>query len=364
MAGKLLKIKSPQTMEELLASTGYQIRGLKIGETVEGKVTNISSKSVFISIGAKTDGVVVGRAFELARDFIKTLKVGDKVSAQVLVLEDDSGQTILSLFKTASSSAWKNLLAAEKKDEEIEVLVTEATRGGLLIEAYGLNGFLPTSQIGRLWQGKTRDLLGKKIKVKIKEFNEKDRRLIVSEKAVSEKERIAEVEKAVKKVKIGDEYSGTVVGLTPFGAFIKVKVGEAEVEGLVHISEISWEKIEDPNVALKAGQEVRVKVIGVDKETARLAFSLKQLTPDPWQEQVSKYPIEAHLKGKVVKLTNFGAFIEIEPGFEGLLHISKIPPEEKIEVGKTVDCFVEAVDAEKRRLNLGLVLKKKPVGYK
>lgn len=356
--------KEPQTMEELLATTGYQVQGLKRSQTVSGRVTNISLKAVYIDIGAKTEGVVIERGFEAARDFIKTLKVGDQVSAQVVSPESESGQILLSLKKTASSQAWQNLQEAKEKNDEVEVKVLETTRAGLIVEIQGLTGFIPGSQLATSWQGQENQLLDRKIKVRIIEIDEANNKLIFSEKAVSEKEKIAQIGKAIQKVKVGGEYLGTVTGITPFGVFVQITARGTLLEGLVHISEVAWEKVEDLADFLKVGQEAKVKVIGVDKEAGRLALSLKQLLSDPWQERIKKYPVETKISGKVTKLTSFGAFLEIEPGLEGLLHISKIPPEQKINVGDQINCFVESIESEKRRLSLGLVLSKKPVGYK
>lgn len=354
-------------MEELLASTGYQVKGLKRGETISGVITSISTKAVLIDIGAKTEGMVVERGFEAARDYIQTLKVGDKVSAQVVAPESDYGYILLSLKRTASTLAWQKLAEAKLKDEPVTVLVTEISRAGLVVETCDLTGFIPSSQLASVWQGKEDSLMGKKMEAKVIEINEVTNKLILSEKAVSEKEKMAEIEKAIKKIKIGEEYDGVVSGLTSFGVFVQIedkKNPGLTLEGLVHISEVAWEKVDDPSLVLKSGQQVKVKVIGVDEKANKLALSLKQLQPDPWQEIIKKYPLEKKISGKISRLTAFGAFVEIEPGLEGLLHISKIPAEKKIDVGDKVDCFVEAIEADKRRLSLGLVLKAKPMGYK
>ncbi|MDP3955510.1 MAG: S1 RNA-binding domain-containing protein [bacterium] len=365
---KVSKVNSPknnpQTMEELLVSTGYQFKGFKRGQTVEGVVASIAAKTVLIDVGGKTEGIIAEREFETARDFIKNLKVGDKLSLQVINPESEAGQVLLSLRKTAFSTAWKQLAQILENGDEVEVLVSSVGRNGLMIQAYGLNGFIPNSQIGSHYLGKLNELVGKKIKVKPVEVDEMSEKLLFSERAVSEKEKIAEIEAALELVKIDEEYDGKISGVTPFGVFVQINLGKTPVEGLVHISEIAWEKIDDPNILLKVGDEVKVKVIGVDKEAGRLALSLKQLTTDPWVEQAKKYTPDTHIKGKVLKLTAFGAFVELEPNLTGLIHISKIPAEKKIDVGDTVSCFVEAVETDKRRISLGLVLTEKPVGYK
>lgn len=356
--------KNPQTMEDLLSSTAYKFQGLKKGQTVIGTITQLTPKSMLVDIGFKTEGMVAEREFEAVRDFFKTLKLGDKMSFQVVNPESESGQILLSLRKTASSQGWQKLQEAKEKKQELSVIVSQVSRNGLLVEAFGLTGFIPYSQIGSSLQSTLNDLTGKKITVRVVELDEAGEKLVFSEKAVSEKEKILETQKAIKKVKIGEEFQGAVSGITPFGIFVQISVDKTPVEGLVHISEISWEKVDDPNTFLKVGDEVTVKVIGSDEEAGRLGLSLKQTTADPWLNLVTKYPVETHISGKVAKLTSFGAFVEIEPNLTGLIHISKIPAEKKIHVGDEVTCFVEGIEPDKRRLSLGLALKEKPVGYK
>lgn len=354
----------PQTMEELLAQESYQIKGLKRGQQIEGIVTNISSKAVFVDIGAKTEGMVLGREFEAARDFIKNLKIGDKVLVFVVFPEDQSGQILLSLKKAAFSSAWKKFLEARQKDKEVQVQVKEVTGAGLLVDALGLSGFIPQSQIGKRSLEKIKELPGERLKVKVLEVDQAQNRLVFSEKAVSEKEKIAKVKKLLRKVEVGQIFEGRITALLPFGIFVQVKINGEEIEGLVHISEISWEKVDDLASQFSEGEYVKVLVIGKDEEAGKLSLSIKKTTLDPWQEKVKKYLPESKVQGKVSRLISSGAIVEIEEGVEGLLHISKIPPERKIDVGDKIECFVEKIEPEKRRLSLGLVLKEKPVGYK
>lgn len=358
----------PQTMEELLAYSGYQIRGLKRGQMISGIITQIISGAVLIDIGAKTEGIVADREFDAASDFIKTLKVGDQVAAQVYNPESGAGQILLSLKRTAFLSAWAKLGESFKQNEEVEARVLGVNRAGLLVEVYGLSGFIPGSQVASRWRGQEEKLIGQRVKAKIIDLNETANKLILSEKAVSEKEKLVQIEGALGKLEVGGEYPGVVAGITPFGVFVQISVGprdkEVPVEGLVHISEVAWEKIDDLNALLKVGQEVKVKVIEVDQKAGKLALSLKQLQPDPWGEKVKKYWPDSIVSGKISRLTDFGAFVEIEPGLEGFLHASKIPAEQKMSVGEAVDCLVESIEPEKRRLALGLVLKAKPVGYK
>jgi small subunit ribosomal protein S1 len=356
--------KEPQTMEELLASSKAPIKRLKRGEQFEGIVKNIASKTVYIDIGAKSYGVVAGREYDAAREFVKNLKIDDKIMVSIASPEDSMGQILLSLKKAAFSSAWKKYLDAQAQNTEVEVLVKEQTQAGLLIDCDGLSGFIPTSQIGKIHQGKTSELINKKIRVKVLEIDQVQNRLLFSEKAVSEKEKIARLKTLLGKIEVNTTFEGEVTSILPFGVFVKIMIDNEEIEGLVHISEVSWEKIADAQGMFDIGEKVKVVVIGKDEEAGRLSFSLKQTTDDPWQNKIKNYSQEKQVKGKVLKLIASGAVIGLEDGVEGFLHISKIPPTTKIDVGDTLDLVIEKIEAEKRRISLDLVLKAKPMGYK
>ncbi len=355
--------KEPTTMEELLVLEKDKIKGLKRGQIVDGVVTEISSKTIFIDIGAKMEGVVLGKEFEREKDFIRSLKPGDKVKAYVGSAENDKGQLLLSLRQAASSYAWESFEKLINNGEQLEVKGREVNKGGLIVDAsFGLQGFIPGSQIGSAWQGKLDTLVARKLLVKVIEVNREQNRLVFSEKAVSDAEKIAKTASAIKKLKLGDTFEAIVAQVAPFGIFVKVKADNEEIEGLVHISEVSWQKVEDLSKLYKAQDKVSVKVISLDG--GRVQFSIKQLLTDPWEELEKKYPVDSKLKGKVMRLTSFGALVEIEPGIEGLIHISKIPPEFTINEGDKVDIYIESVDKKSRRISLGLVLSQKPIGYK
>lgn len=365
-------------MEVLLASSGTSLKALKPGDKVKGKIIEITGRALFLDIGGKGEAVVAGEEFEAARDTIKTFKIGDTIEAIVVVPENNAGQTLLSLNKTTIDSRWGLMEKSAKTGEAVEVTGKEITKGGLLVEVGGLVGFVPGSQLGRQWLGRAEELLTKKFNVAVLEADKLSNRLVFSQRAVSDAEELTHKKETLGKVKIGEEYNGVITGVMPFGIFVKIKVGKGkagsktaeeqgsleELEGLVHISELSWTKITDPKAVFSDGQEVRVKVIGVEEESGRLALSLKQLQNDPWQNLVKKYPVEGKVKGKVTRLASFGAFVQLEDGIEGLLHISKIPADLPIKPGDEVDCFVESIDPEKRRLGLGLVLKAKAGIYK
>lgn len=377
----------PQTMDELLAQTGYQLRGLKRGNPVEGIITEKTKKAIYIDIGGKTEGMVIDREMKAAKDYIEGLKIGDKVTAIVTQLENEKGQTLLSLKRAAANAIWSELEEKLKAGETLKVRGVEVNRGGLIVDVKGAQGFIPASQFGSQLASEINQLINRQVEVKLIEVDREKNRIIFSEKEVSEAELLAAQEKALKKIKPNDVFEGKVVGVMPFGLFVKVATAktprksrrdvgirgkqkkakgaeEISLEGLVHISEISWEKVEDPSKFYKEGDKIKVKVLAIDKKSGRLNLSIKQLQPDPWEKIEKKYPVEAKVKGEVTRLAPFGAFVQLEPGIEGLIHISKVPAGQSIKPGGKVDCYIESVDKEGRRLSLGLMLKEKPVGYK
>ncbi len=358
-------------MEELLQKTDVKLRSLRKTEFIKGRITEIKKKMLFIDIGAKTEGMVVGKDFDEVKDYVVQLKPADEVLCYVKQPENENGQIILSLRKAANDWKWQFFEEKLSTAEPFEVRAQEINKGGVIVQAQGLQGFVPASQFAKNYQNKLEDFLNQMIKVKAIEVDRTNNRLIFSEKAVSEAKLIAKKKKLLAKIKTGVALDGKIVGITPFGLFVEAAVPVRPVggpvgglEGLVHISEISWEKVEKPENHFKIKDQVKVKVIGVDKKTGRLNLSIKQLTDDPWQKIEKKYQAGKKLKGKVANLVPFGAFINFEPGVEGLLHISKIPVDVEVNVGKELEVEVESLDPENRRMSLSLILKKKPVGYK
>lgn len=358
----------PTTMAELLAATKHKINTYKRGDVVKGRVAAIVGRTMFVDVGGKTEGILGDREFDMAKEYLESLKVGDEVSGVVISQENDSGQIILSLKRAADDSRWKSFEEAHENGTTITVKGREINKSGLLVDAEGLVGFIPSSQFSRELSESPAALVGKPIKVQVIEVDREQNRLVLSEKAVTEAVEIEERKKLLKLVKIGTSYDGTVTGIVPFGAFIQVKVGKGakavELEGLVHISEISWEKVDDVHLVLKESQEVEVQVIGIDEATGKLALSLKKMSDDPWKEIVKDYPVDSKHNGKVVKVAPYGVFVNLKSGIEGLIHASKMPAEAAFKEGQELEVFIESIDTDKRRLSLGVVLSAKPVDYK
>lgn len=358
-----------KTMEELLSKTGHTIRSPKKAEIVEGTVTNITRKVMQVDIGAKTEGIVTDKEFEVAADFIANLKVGDKVKAYVVSSENERGQILLSLKKAAMDQKWDTFKADMDAGKTVSVRGLELNKGGMIVTYEGIRGFIPTSQFGKAVSGNLEELLGKTIDAKIIEVDREKNRLIFSERHVSEEEMIKQKASVLSAIKIGEVYEGTVSSIMPFGVFVMLSVPtddgkKGQIEGLVHISEISWEKVEDPRSYVNMGDTVNVKVLSVDQQTGKLNLSIKQTSADPWVSAKEKYQEGTVVTGHVSRVAQFGVFVHLETGIDGLVHISKIVDTEMPRVGEEVSVTVESVDPEARRMSLSLTPTEVPVGYK
>lgn len=360
---KPLEIKS---MGELLDAYGGKPKGLTVGQRITGKIVEINSKKVLLDIGSKTEGVVAEKAFDEAKSFIKDLKVGEEVEVSVLITETPDGYTVLSLRRAAQNSIWKKLERAKKDKKPIVVLGKAVNPSGVIVDVMGINGFIPGSQLGKEVAKDTSVLIENSFKVQIIDLNRASNKVVLSEKAVSEAANIELALKALEKIIEGKIYDGVVTTVSDFGCFVQIKEDSKKkmspVEGLVHISEISWDKVDKPSDVLKEGDTVRVKAIG--KKNGRLSLSMKHAQKDPWETAGKKYKKDSKIIGKVVRLSDFGVFVQLEPGIEGLIHLTKIPPGKRYSRGQEVNCYIEDVDVNSRKVSLGLVLTAKPVGYR
>ena len=374
-------------MEELLASTGYKIPSLRRGQEVTGKVISVAPSEVLIDVAAKSEGIIAGRELAAVWDVVKKLAVGDTIEATVLYPENDAGQVVLSLKKLSADKRWQELEEKIGSGEAIEVLASEANRGGVICEYFGIRGFLPASQLSQggpasqLSQAETRlgNLIGKMLIARVIEVDRGANRLILSQKEPKEKD-LVKLKKLLSAVKIGDQYEGTVSAILPFGIFVEIELGQLDkkqpegltaeepksqrIEGLVHISEISWDKIDDATKMFNVGDKLTVMVIAKDEASGRLNLSLKQLSEDPFVKASAKYAQDQQVSGTVSKITPYGVFVSLDNGVEGLIHISKIPPEVEFNIGEPIECLIESVDTKTRRIALVPVVREKPVLYR
>lgn len=360
-------------MEELLSSTGYQIKSFTRGEKIKAKLSRMGEHSASFDVGGKSEGVVNDIYFSEARNLLNTLKIGDSVDAVVVDPENRDGNVLLSLKNAAQEEFWAKLNDIYKNDEELEVVVRSVNPHGLVASIENETAFIPSSQLSTKVSDKGEDVVGEHVKTKIIDLDQDNTRIVLSERAVSEADQIKQTNAALKAVKPGEHLTGIVRTVTSFGAFVEVKVTvgnlpaqagkEVPIEGLVHVSEMSWAKVDRPDDVVAEGDKVEVVVLGVER--GKLALSMKQAESDPWEAVSKKYKADDKVKGKVVRVSDFGAFVEIEPGVEGLIHMTKIPPGTALKAGQEVSCYIEEVDTKAKKISLGMVVtSSKPVGYR
>ena len=343
-------------MEQLLAGEENSIRSLSHGDIVDGTVVRVDPDEVLVDIGAKSEGVISNRELAARGEAPVDLKPGDEVKVYVIEPENDNGNVVLSLRKARAEGIWQKAAEKESLGEVIDAEVREQNKGGLIVNIMGLRGFLPSSQVARQFSGNLMELVGTRIAVKILEVNRKRNRLIVSQRAAQDEDRARQREELFEKLTVGDVVSGKVSGLTSYGAF--VNLGGAD--GLIHISELSWDRINNVSDMLNVGDDVSVKVIKLDPELSRISLSLRQMSDDPWDTIEERFPTGKPVKGIVTKTKKYGAFLQILPGIEGLLHISELSwdhverTEDVLKVGETVQVKVIGIDTARRRISLSL----------
>jgi 4-hydroxy-3-methylbut-2-enyl diphosphate reductase len=331
---------------------------LKPGEIITGTVVQVNENEVMVNVGYKSDGIIPlhelsAESFASPEEIVKN---GDKIDVYVLKIEDKEGNLILSKKRADIKKAWDEIENIYQNKDEIEAEVTEQVKGGLLANVKGLRGFIPASHVALHYVPDLGEYIGKKLKFKIIEVDKKKNRIILSHKIVMEEEQERKRKETWESIKEGQIIKGKVQRLTDFGAFVDV----GGVDGLIHISELSWGRVNHPSEVVKEGDEIEVKVLGVDRERGRISLGLKQILPDPWENIEEKYKIGTIITGKVVKLVNFGAFVEVEPGVEGLVHISQISrehiakPEDVLAVGQEIKAKILDITPEEHKMSLSI----------
>ncbi len=358
MSKKIKKTKKESqklTMEELLKSEGVEAVGFKRGESVKGKIVSVKNKAIYIDIGGKTDAVVGGKEFEFVKDYAADLKVGDEIEVNVKMPENDRGEMLVSIRGAASGYGWNYFDERKKSKGEVTVFGKELNRGGVVVIApFGFFGFIPGSQIGQKYEGNPEKMLSKKVKVKLLEVDRDKNRLVFSERLVSEPDKVGEETSAIDDLKLKTVFEAKVMRVEPFGVFVRIELGELALEGLVHISEISWEKVDNVVSMFKMAEMIKVKLI--NKDGGRLQFSIKRLSDDPWKEIEKKYPKDKEISGEVVRIAGFGALVRLEAGVEGLVHVSKLVGGVDLAEEDKVEVYVESIDVDRRKISLGLVV--------
>ncbi len=362
--------KKPQSMAELLQQVDSAIVVPRKDERITGKIVEKQKNALVIDINSKTLAAVGSREFEIAQEYIDDLKEGEKIEVTVLSEDPVRGYIPVSLRQAAVDAKWEVFEESLEDDKELTAKGIETNKGGMIVVVNGVRGFVPSSQFGKEYMGKIDDLLNQNFKVKAIEVDREKNRLIFSERHVSEADELALRDSALGAVETGTIYEGVVSGVMHFGLFVTVEIpveGQEHVghiEGLVHISEISWEKVDHPKNYHHVGDRIKVKVLGIDEKTNKLNLSVKQLSDDPWKGIDKGYPVGTTLTGTVSRVEPFGVFVNVEEGVDGLIHASKLNPDETYEKGAEVTISVESVDPERRRMSLSPILTEVPVGYK
>ena len=333
------------------------IADLKKGQKVTGTVVEINDDGVYVDVGYKTDGFIPKeelnhRKIDDPRDLVEE---DQEIEVIILTLENEEGNMILSKKKADYEKAWERIIEAHESDEVLEAEVTKEVKGGLVVDV-GVRGFIPASHVAVGYVEDLSEYVGDKLRLKVIEVERDKNNVVLSAKKVIEEERAYKKEETLENLEEGDTVEGIVTKLVDFGAFIDL----GGIEGLLHISEMSWGRIEHPSEVLEEGEEVEVKVLGVNKEDERISLGLKQLLPDPWEEFARKHYEGEKIKGKITKLVDFGAFMEVADGIEGLIHISQLSqkhvetPDEVVEAGEERMAKIINIDPEQRRIGLSL----------
>ncbi len=358
-------------MEELLNESQTEIRSLKHGDVVDGNIVRIDKDEILVDIGAKSEGVISNRELHGRNaESQPELNIGDQVLVYVLQPESPEGHAVLSLRRAGLERKWRAMQEQLDEGVIIEAPVIDHNKGGLIVDC-GIRGFVPISQIvdfpRRPQNEQPRDAaqeiaeklqpyVGRKLRLKILEVNRKANRLILSEKVALYEERREKRDELFSSLQVGQKVTGTVRSIAPFGVFIDL----GGIDGLVHKSELSWNKVNNPEAGYRVGEEVEAEVIDINHERGRISLSIRRLQPDPWHSTVADLKVGDVIDGTVTKIVNFGAFVRVRDGLEGLIHISELShqrvnhPGDVVHEGQTLKLKIISLDQERHRLGLSL----------
>lgn len=359
--------QEPTSMAELLAQESMELTLPRRGEVRKGVIASVGEKEILVSVGAKSEGVIpINDLDGLSEEARAALQEGAEIPVYVVSTHDRNGELLLSYKRALEAKDWERAEQLLESGEPYETVIHGYNKGGLIVYLGSLRGFVPASQVSVLRrleaEGDTPDqrwgkMVGQPITVKVLEVDRRRRRLILSERAALNESREEIKRKILENLHEGDVLTGRVTSIADFGAFVSLKGG---ADGLVHLSEISWEHVDHPSQVLKEGQEVQVKVISVDLERKRVGLSIRQLQPDPWYDKIASFRKGQLVQATITRLAKFGAFARLENGVEGLIHISELSdrhvehPREVVHEGDELTLRVIKVDPENRRIGLSL----------
>jgi len=344
---------SSDEYERMLELYNGTLASIEEGEIVKAHVLEIRENLVVLDIGFKSEGTIPLEEFKDMPD----LKVGDEVEVLLEHLEDQEGSVVLSKKKADFMRVWERIRVAYESDMPVEGTLVKKIKGGVVVDLMGVDAFLPGSQIALRRVPNIDELLGHKYEFKIIKLNKRRRNIVVSRRVILEQERAGKRERLMKELSKDQVRKGVVKNITDFGAFIDL----GGVDGLLHITDMSWGRISHPSEMVQIGMELEIKVLDIDWERERISLGLKQLQSYPWKDVAAKYPVGTRVNGKVVSITNYGAFIELEPGIEGLVHISEMSwtrnvrhPSKIVSIGEAIEAVVLKVDETEEKISLGM----------
>lgn len=352
-------------MAELMQRQKTTFVSLSKGEIIKGKITKLTPSEILVDINAKTEAVVLEKEKKLLKNLLSTLHIGDEVIVSVLNPESDSGNPVVSLRRFMDEALWGKLKKLQESQEPLDGIIREVTKGGFVVETNtGASGFLPNSQTS--FMENQQEALNKPVKVYILELNRADHKVILSQRPLLS---IEDFKKKTAGIKIGEKADVVIKTITPFGLFVAIK-DLSHVDGLIHISEISWERTENILDQFRTGQSLQAVVLRFDYETKRVDFSIKRANADPFEEVAKSFSIDQKVKAEVSKILSTGIALLIvskddsEQKIDAFIRKGKIPPTVTYEVGQSVEATVSEIDKKRRRIMLIPVLKEKPIGYR
>jgi len=344
---------SDEEYQKMLQLYEGTLHSIQEGEIVKSKVLRVTDSHVILDVGFKSEGAVPIEEFKDPQ----SIQAGEEVDVLLERLEDDEGAVVLSKKKADFMRVWEKIRQAYENDEPVEGTLQKKIKGGVVVDLMGVDAFLPGSQIALRRVPNIDELLGQSYQFKIIKLNKRRRNIVVSRRVILEAERADKREFLMKELEVGQARKGIVKNITDFGAFIDL----GGVDGLLHITDMSWGRVSHPSEMVEFGQEIEVKVLDIDWDRERISLGLKQLNPYPWESVSEKYPVGARVQGKVVSITNYGAFVELEPGIEGLVHISEMSwtrnvrhPSKVVSIGETIEAVVLKVDPQEEKISLGM----------
>ena len=354
--------KKEMSMEELLATEAYDLDGAmrlpRLNEVVNGTVHQVTENGVIVDMGCKKDGIIPKEEVTLEGDQKLTdlFKAGDEIQAKVVKTDDGEGVITLSKKKLEVNEHWNEINDALENKTTITVKVLRQVNGGVIAAYKEVSGFIPLSQLSDKYVENADEFIGKELPVKVTRVDLKRGRTVFSHKAILDEEKKKQIEAVWNSLNVGDVVEGTVMRFTDYGAFVDL----GGIDGLLHISEISWGKLKHPQEVLQIGDRVKVKILSMNEEKGKISLGLKQTTPEPWSVIEEKYQVGQVVTGKVVQIKEYGAFVELEPGLDGLVHISEVAHKrvndiaEELTLGQTVEAKILEIDTERKRISLSI----------